>query len=195
MDKEAIASAARVAIDPLKPADSTTHLPRDMFFKAEETEAGRSLPPYYLVYFLLVDLLGFTDIGRSEKIAWSVPVDFRGMGFLIEHRKLGLGIFAQDADRDEAAAAAISQCISRATSAAAPYFEHLADIAADGSDLNVVNKSRQLYDGHEYFIKKYEAQICGGRETKGRGSSHSTQNTYALPTSSDSIPTRSRMAG
>jgi hypothetical protein len=42
-----------------------------------------------VVYFLLVDLLGFKNLGTFEKIAWSVPVDFEGRAFLIEHRKAG----------------------------------------------------------------------------------------------------------
>ena len=49
-------------------------------------------PEYYLVYFLLVDLLGFKCYGRGEKVAWSTPVEIEGQHFLIEHRKLGLGV-------------------------------------------------------------------------------------------------------
>ena len=49
-----------------------------------------------LVYFLLVELLGFRDFGREEKVAWSVPVNFGGRPYGIEYRKLGLGIFGNE---------------------------------------------------------------------------------------------------
>jgi hypothetical protein len=47
------------AISPIKPADASTRAEPNFLFTAKRTIAGRSLPPYYLVYFLLVNLLGF----------------------------------------------------------------------------------------------------------------------------------------
>ena len=41
---------------------------------SSRTNGGRSLPEYYLVYFLLVDLLGYKDLGQWEKVAWVIPV-------------------------------------------------------------------------------------------------------------------------
>src|SRR5262249_50696178 len=79
----------------------------DFLLTAQRTNAGRDLPDYYLVYFLLVDLFGFKDLGKSEKIAWSVPIDFNGRAFLIEHRKMGLGVFAHDSEAEENAASQI----------------------------------------------------------------------------------------
>src|SRR5882724_6126544 len=58
------------------------------------TKAGQQLPPYYMVYFLLVDLLKFPSGGRWEKVAWSIPVDFNGSAAVIEYRKMGLGVFS-----------------------------------------------------------------------------------------------------
>jgi hypothetical protein len=37
-------------------------------------------------------LLGFHDLGRFEKLAWSVPIDFEGIAYLIEYRKFGVGV-------------------------------------------------------------------------------------------------------
>jgi hypothetical protein len=84
---EAVRAAASRAINPIKPADATTQAPDDNFlFDAKRSDAGRNLPPYYLVYFLLVDLLGFKNLGRFEKLAWSIPIDLDGVAYLIEHR-------------------------------------------------------------------------------------------------------------
>ena len=98
---------------------------------SSRTDGGRDLPPYYLVYFLLVDLLGFPNLGQWEKVAWTVPVRYRGRLYGIEHRKMGLGIFAPTLDPNarmsgtpsedaEAAARAISKHIKQGVAAAEP---------------------------------------------------------------------------
>jgi hypothetical protein len=167
MDRASIEIAARAALIPLKPAHSGTRAPYNMAFAAHRTQAGRSLPPYYLVYFLLVDLLGFENLGRFEKVAWSIPIDFNGRAFLIEHRKFGLGIFAEDLERDEPAAEEIAQRIRDAVTIAEPFFEWLADQAADGSALNVVNRSAELYERHKFYVRQYEAKRLEAEARKG----------------------------
>lgn len=156
MDIEHLRAAVAAAISPIKPAGPDTKAPRDFLFKAERTDAGRNLPPYYLVYFLLVDLLGFKNIGRFEKVAWSVPIDFEGKGFVIEHRKFGIGVFATDLPADEEPAATIVQHISRAVKIAQPYFEWRAQQAVAESKLNVLNRSNELYDRFEFFASLYD---------------------------------------
>jgi DNA-binding transcriptional LysR family regulator len=116
-------------------------------------QAGRTLPPYYLVYFLLVDFLGFRDVGQSEKVAWSVPV-MDGEAFLIEHRKFGLGVFAPEAPDTEAKAKEIVRLIKKAVKVAHPYFIWRAKQAAASSKLNVHNRSRVLFTQFEYFFNR-----------------------------------------
>ena len=87
--------AAR-AIDPIRPLDEYGENLKNSLFSPQRTEAGRQLPPYYLVYFLLVDLLGFRNLGQFEKLAWSVPVEYNGNAYVIEHRKMGLGVFVDN---------------------------------------------------------------------------------------------------
>lgn len=167
MDTSKIEAHARAILHPLKPADSTTAAPPDMLFAAKRTRASGSLPPYYLVYFLLVDLLCYRNLGHFEKIAWSVPVDFDGRAFLIEHRKFGLGIFAQETELDEAVAQKIAERITRAVEVAEPYFDWLADRAANGSSLNVVNRSAELYDRHRFYVDRYNAKRVEAEDRKG----------------------------
>src|SRR5215831_2790848 len=111
---ETIRSVALAAVSPLKPADPGTAATKaDFLITAERTEAGNQLPAYYLVYFLLVDLLGFKNLGKWEKIAWSVPVDFEGRAFLIDYRKSGLGVFAAELPGDETTAGEIVRLIRK----------------------------------------------------------------------------------
>ena len=156
-----IRDKAGKAIAPLIPANEKTIAPAEgLSFYGIRMEAGRRLPLYYFVYFLLVDLLHFKNLGRSEKVAWSVPVDFEGKAFWIEHRKLSVGVFAENIPDDEAAAAEIVRLIQNGVKAAQPYFNQLASDAVVGSKLNVVNKSSELFDRYHYYTnlykKKYE---------------------------------------
>jgi hypothetical protein len=125
------------------------------------------LPPYYVVYFLLVDLLGFENLGRFEKIAWSVPVDLDGRAFLIEHRKMGLGVFAEKLPDDEPPAAEIVDLITKAVKTAEPYFQWRADQAAAASALNVHNRSIDLHNRFRYFVDAAAAKSAQADARKG----------------------------
>lgn len=133
---------------------------------SSRTDGGRSLPPYYLVYFLLVDLLEFPHMGQWEKSAWTVPVRYRGRLYGVEHRKMGLGVFAPSLDpkarmsgrptsEQEADAKEITALITKAVSVAAPYFERRAEQAALGTQLNVLNKGSSLFERFEYFRDRF----------------------------------------
>ena len=140
---------------PLKPADEHSVAPKDMLFSARKTCASRQLSAPYLVYFLLVDLLGYRDLGRWEKLAYSIPVDFNGTAYFVEHRKFGLGLFAADPETQEEDAAVVVRLIQKAVKAARPYFEYLANEAAEGSKLNVANHSRSLYERFDFLRRIY----------------------------------------
>jgi len=114
------------------------------------------------VYFLLVDLLGFQYFGKDEKEAWSIPVQWNERLYVIAHRKMGLGIFEPQHDltmhtnspateQGEADSVEICKKICRSVKIANPYFQWRAKIQADGSQLNVHNQSRQLFDRYEFF--------------------------------------------
>ena len=181
MDSTELETRARKAVYPLAPADA-----KDAFW-GSRSNAGRSLPPYYLVYFLLVKLLGFRDLGRFEKVAFSIPIQIDGTVLVVEHRKFGLGIFIKDSC-DEAAAEKAVRHIHAGMKAAQPYFEALADTAAKGSDLNVKNNARELFERFTYFADRYaeksaEAEMRKDEriETKlptGKNVSHAIMHTF-----------------
>ncbi len=134
---------------------------------SSRTNGGRTLPEYYLVYFLLVDLLGFPNLGKWEKVAWRVPIRYRGRLYGIEHRKMGLGIFAPNLDPNakmstspseeaEVDAREIAALITKGVAAAEPYFEWRAEQAASGIQLNVLNKSDWLFERYEFFRDRFK---------------------------------------
>jgi hypothetical protein len=166
IDVQKIKATVARAISPLKPADRNTPAAKDFLFTVRRTDAGRSLPPYYLIHFLLIDLLGFKNLGQFEKVAWSVPVEFNGKAFLIEHRKLGLGIFAANVPQDETDAKEVARLITRGVKAAAPYFVWRAEEAAKASELNVLNRAGELFERFEFFAKLYAERIAEAEQRK-----------------------------
>lgn len=165
MDIEEIRRRTQKAIEPLKQAELNAATYQKLFMSAKRMDAGRNLPDYYLIYFLLVDLLGFRNNGQWEKTAWSVTVEFEGTPFLIEHRKLGLGIFGIDGPEAEATAACVATCLHRAVKAARNYFDWRAEVAASKSHLNVVNRSGDLLEHVNFFLGLYEERA---EEAKAR---------------------------
>lgn len=161
---EATRAAALHAIAPVRAADDGSKADAKFLFNAQRTNAGRDLPPYYLVYFLLVDLLGFRNLGKFEKLAWSVPIDFNGQAFLIEHRKFGVGVFAHNAAAEEPQAQQIVALIKKGVKVAEPFFEWLADRAVHDSKLNVVNKNDELFKRFEYFLAAHRKMANEARE-------------------------------
>lgn len=159
MSIEEIRQRVRKAIGPLKQAELDPPVYRELFMSAKRTNAGRALPPYYLIYFLLVDLLGFRNNGQWEKTAWSVTVDYEGTPFLVDHRKFGLGVFGTEGPETEAIAERVAKCLSKAARAARPYFDWRAAEAAKQSHLNVVNRSRALFARVEFYLDLYDARV------------------------------------
>lgn len=137
---------------PFKPDDANTKAPNDFLFKAVRAKLTTPLPTYYHTYLLLVELLGYKNLGSFEKVSWSVPVDHAGRALLVEHRKFGLGVFVQDQDADIATANELAAKIARACAIATPFFEWHAQQHLNGHRLSVANKSQKLYDRFRYFL-------------------------------------------
>jgi len=161
-----VRDAVLKVMGPIRPADSSTRAPENFVFKAQRTKAGRGLPTYYLVYFLLIDLLGFEHGGHWEKVAWSVVIDYKGQAFLIEHRKLGLGVFSDKPEENEQAVAEIVRYIQKGVRAARSFFNWLAEQAVAASKVNVLNNSHDLFERFTFLLNAYRAKIAEAEARK-----------------------------
>jgi hypothetical protein len=149
-----VRSSARKAIQPIKPADANS------YFYGKRTKAGGNLPLYYLVHFLFVELLKFPHLGQAEKVAWSIPIAFKQDIFVIEHRKLGLGVFVPETGDYENPASDIVRLVHKGVRAAEPFFEWMAEEAVKKSELNVINRSESLFSRFEYLLEQYEKLVA-----------------------------------
>lgn len=52
----------------------------------------RLVPPTYMVFLTFVGLLGYEYWGKEEKVAWMIPISYKGTPFLLSHRKFGFRV-------------------------------------------------------------------------------------------------------
>lgn len=172
-----------LALGDVKAATDKTKANKNFLFTAKRTDAGRSLPTYYLVFFLLNDLLGFKNLGRFEKVSWSIPIDLRGKAFLIEHRKFGVGVFADNLKTDEIEAQEIVKNIQKAIKVAKPYFEWVALQAVQNSQLNVKNNSSNLFERYQYLVDLYKKEKQEATDRKDEVHMETKKTSYGEATS------------
>jgi hypothetical protein len=168
-DLQGVREAALKALGEVEPAGALkSDVEARGLMLSSRTNGGRALPGYFLVYFLLVDLLGFPNMGQWEKRAWTVPIRYRGRLYGVEHRKMGLGVFAPTLDpharmsgppstEAESDAKEIAALITKAVTVAEPYFEWRAEQAASTSQLNVLNKNNWLFERYKFFRDRFRA--------------------------------------
>ena len=83
----------------------------------------------------------------------------------MEHRKLGMGLFAADKENQEIECQEIVKKINKAVNIAQPYFEWFANEAAKRSNLNVLNNSLRLHERYLFLTSEYKDKI---KEAKSR---------------------------
>ena len=176
IDIDAMKEMAGKAIQPLKSTDLEA-------YGSRRTAAGQNLPEYYLCYFLLVDLLGFKCYGRDEKVAWTIPVEIEGQRLIIEHRKLGLGIFTPNGSDGEKAAMEVVRLVRKGVRAAQPYFEWRAQQAVNDSKINVINRCRYLYQRFEFMAGQYDSKMEEVEASRGTAirTEHATGYSTSYP--------------
>ncbi|MDN5752731.1 MAG: hypothetical protein L0H15_05545 [Nitrosospira sp.] len=167
VDWELLRKKIRGVMGEVTPAGPPTseEEPRALMLSSR-TRAGQGLPAYFLVYFLLVDLLGYKNLGKEEKVAWSVPVRYQGRLYSVDHTKFGVGVFApthnpnarmsaRPSEQAESDAGQIVLAINKAVEIAGPYFSWRAEQAASGTYLNVLNRSSNLFSRYEFFRDRF----------------------------------------
>lgn len=182
-DIEKYKEKALKILSPIKQISDKTKADDKFLFNAIRSKSGSKLPEYYLVYFLFADLLKFKNLGQFEKIAWSIPIDYNGKAFLIEHRKFGIGVFVQDIETDEKDAEEITKKISGAVKSIRPYYDHIAEQAVKKSELNVTNNNRKLFERFDFLLKLYKVEYENSIKNKGKVKKETNKSEFGESTS------------
>lgn len=163
---QTVKDRARRALREVGPATNDTCQTTPYWLDSKRTDAGRRLPEPFLVYFLLVELLGFPHTGIDEKVAWTVPLEYRGQAFSVEHRKMGLGLFVPNPETHGIAANEIVNRIHKAVQEARPFFDWYADQQVAASAINVLNHSVQLFERYEFLRQSAQARFDEAEQRK-----------------------------
>ena len=168
LDAKVAEERALSAIRPIKRAELSQQEWAHASARSKRTEAGSQLPDYYLVYFLLAELLSFETFHSGEKLAWSIPIDLDDQIYLIEYRKLGLGIFAPNSPDAEHQAARIVRLLKKGIRRSQSYFRLRAKQAVEKSSVAVMNHSNRLYDRYHFFQDQHRSKCEEARQNAGR---------------------------
>ncbi len=157
-DLEKTREIARRAISPIQPATATAA--RDGEYKV-----FRGIPHhyYYLVFLLLIDLLKFDYMGRGEKVAYIIPIEFKGRRYAIVYAKFGMRIeYSGEGDPEE-----VFRILARAIKASKRYYQWRADQAATTSDLNLEASANKLFAKYDYLRLRSAELFAEAEERKG----------------------------
>lgn len=107
---------------------------------------------YYLIFLLLVDLMGFKYSGPFEKVAYIIPVGYNGTRYTVVYAKFGMRIECpQDGSPKD-----VYDALKRGMKAAKKYYLWRAAEASTTSNLNLVSKCPTLWD--KYVFLKDQSQ-------------------------------------
>lgn len=117
-------------------------------------QSFRGIPhhEYYLIFLLLVDLLGFKYSGPFEKVAYIIPVGYKGARYTVVYAKFGMRIEGPEDGNPKD----VYGALKRGMKAAKKYYLWRAAEASTTSNLNLVSKCRELWD--KYIFLKDQSQ-------------------------------------
>lgn len=106
----------------------------------------------YMAYIVLVTLLGFRHWGNGEKVAWIVPVRFRGERLFVSHEKFGFRIRAPSISPETATAAAeLERRLSRAARVADRLLEPAMRDQIVGGHVTLRNQYHLFRDRYDFL--------------------------------------------
>ena len=168
MNIDASRERAAKAISPIRASVLSVEELDNLSARSKRLASSAQLPEYYLVYFLLVDLLGFDSHGSRDKVAWSIPIDFDERTYLVEYRKMGLGVFAPFATDADYQVEKIARLIKRGVDLSGDYLRWRADKAVQDSQVSLMNLSHRLYNRYDFFREEYRSKCNDAKQSAGK---------------------------
>lgn len=125
-------------------------------------------PLPYTVFITLCKLAGYGYFGREEKVAWAIPVTYKGVPFLLAHRKSGFKVSSTGSpDRsDELATEMIGQ-LNRAIGIADRLMEEEIKGRVRAGKVTVINKYHVLREMYRFFRGKADASFAAAATREG----------------------------
>ncbi|MBY6140661.1 hypothetical protein KUV26_14550 [Leisingera daeponensis] len=112
---------------------------------------------------LLVDLLEFEYSGPFEKLAYSIPVEYKGQIYRVNYEKFGMRIIVPENGDPQG----LYRQLEKGMKAAKRYFLWRADQAAGTDNLNLVSKCHSLWEKYLFLRGRSENLRDQAEASKG----------------------------
>jgi hypothetical protein len=114
----------------------------------------------YIIFIIFVHLKNFKYFGREEKVAWTIPVKFKGHPFILTHRKFGFNIISnEDGEEITKIAHDAISCIKKATPYAETLIESVIVQLVKKGNVTLENECRTIQSRYIFFRKKAEKEF------------------------------------
>lgn len=116
-----------------------------------------SRPAPYIVFIIFVYLKKYSFGGKWEKVAWEIPIKYKGVPMMLTHRKFGFKILTfSGSESDEALAQEAIYKINKAIPVAEKLMEPAIKEQVDAGAITLSNEYHELRSRYEYFREQSE---------------------------------------
>jgi hypothetical protein len=123
------------------------------------------IPVPRAAWFVLTSILGLTDLGRQEKVAWEIDFDFLAVPMTLSDRKFGVRLFVGAGERARIDPSALGRRFLAALGAAVDILDKSVLLPTAISQLEagnfVGNRYHQLRGHYEYFREAVDECLAG----------------------------------
>ncbi len=152
----------------------------------------------YIIFIIFVHLKNFKYFGREEKVAWTIPVKFKGHPFILTHRKFGFYIISnEDGDEITRIGHEAILCIKKAIPYAETLIEPVITQLVDKGNVTLENKYRAIQSRYQFFRKKAEKEFKQAIKNKGKvkKTERKGKGMFASVTTFENLSAKYRLAG
>lgn len=130
----------------------------------------------YIVFVMFVYLKQFKFFGQEEKVAWTIPVKYKGEPFILTHRKFGFSIIS-NSDTEEVKKLGIEAMnyIKKAIPCAEVLFEPLVREQFDKGKITLENEYVQIKSRYQFFRDKAATAFDEAAALAGKSKSIKTE--------------------
>jgi aryl carrier-like protein len=151
--------------------DAESRYPTGAWAINRELKVAEELRPLpYTVFITLCKLAGYKYFGREEKVSWAIPVTFKGVPFLLAHRKSGFKVSsAAPPGADDELAAEMLTRLGRAISIADRLMEPEVKARIRAGKVTVINRYNTLRHMYRFFRDKAAASFAAAPASSEEG--------------------------
>lgn len=121
----------------------------------------------FIVFIIFVYLKGFKFHGKEEKVAWTIPIKYKGKPFILTHRKFGFRIISNyESDEIKQLGIEAMTQIKKVIPYAETLFEPFVKEQVAKGKITLENQYRAIKSRYEFFRKKATSEFKKAKPAK-----------------------------